>query len=357
MASAKKLPSGSWRVNACKTINGKKIHKSFTVSPNDYAGDWRAAKKQAELLANNWALEKEEEKHIITVKKALYEFLDFKKESLSPSTYKDYLNMPQYFESIFDKDINDIDDDIIQSFIDTYSKNGLSPKTSKNRIGFLKSALKRVYKKTKINKVFDYTIPEAVPPDLKPPEPSQFHKLLSIASDEEKLIIILAGLYTLRRGEIGGLYGEDIMRDDNKIYVHTSLVKNEKKEWYRKPIPKKSHSVRYINIDPEIMKMFPDVASNEPLIKITPDAMTHHFIKLRKKAGANCRLHDLRKYAASIRSEFMPYKYIEADGGWAKDSVVMKKVYDKPFQELREEYSQEFNKNIIKEYGKELFGT
>lgn len=41
MANAKKLPSGAWRTNASKTINGKKYYKSFTVSPKECGGDSR----------------------------------------------------------------------------------------------------------------------------------------------------------------------------------------------------------------------------------------------------------------------------------------------------------------------------
>ena len=36
MASAKKLNSGSWRVQVKKVIDGKTIKKSFTVSPKDF---------------------------------------------------------------------------------------------------------------------------------------------------------------------------------------------------------------------------------------------------------------------------------------------------------------------------------
>lgn len=70
----------------------------------------------------------------------------------------------------------------------------------------------------------------------------------------------------------------------------------------------------------------------------------------------NCRLHDLRKFAASIRSEFMPTKYIEAEGGWSKNSNILTTIYDRPFKEKREEYSKIFNEKISKEYERELFG-
>ena len=35
MATAKRLPSGSWRCRAKKVIDGQTVTKSFTVSPDD----------------------------------------------------------------------------------------------------------------------------------------------------------------------------------------------------------------------------------------------------------------------------------------------------------------------------------
>ena len=353
MASASRLQSGSYRVQVTKTIDGKKIKKSFSASPDDYAGDWRKAKSQAELMARNWQMNAEKEAHKISVKKAIDNYLAFGKESWSPSTYKDYKNMPKHFESIKDYDIRDIDDDILQKFIDDNKIKGLSPKTSRNRVNFLIASLKHA----KLKPNFDIKIPEAVDPELNPPEPSEFHRLLELASPEERLTIILAGLYTLRRGEICGLYGSDLLWDINRIYVHTSVVKDEHKQWVRNLKPKTKQSVRVIDIHPEIMKLFPKVKPDEPVIKMNPDEITHHFDRLRVKAGVTCRFHDLRKYAASLRSEIMPAKYIEADGGWGKDSVVLRDVYDKPFVEKHREYSKKFNKQIFDEYKKELFGN
>ena len=353
MASAKKLPSGSWRVIANKTIDGKLVRKSFTVSPNDCAGDSKKAKKQAEHLADEWILGAEAEAHKFTVKQALDSYIQSRKAVLSPSTIKDYLNMPKHFENILETDVNDIDTQTIQTLINAWAIKSLSAKTIKIRVNFLTASLSYVG----IDKRFRVMIPKSIKPELLPPEPSEFKRLLSMATPEEKLTIILAGLYTLRRGEIGGLCGEDMLWDLNSIYVHSSRVKDADKKWIRRNMPKNLNSVRVIQIDPEIMKLFPKVAPKEYVIKMNPDEITHHFGRLRKKACVNCRFHDLRKYAASIRSELMPSKYVEADGGWRKESTVLQTIYDKPFKEKRKEYSKRINAQIIADYGNELFGN
>lgn len=353
MASAKQLASGSWRCQAKKKIDGKNIVRSFTVKPEDCGGDWKKAKKKAELLAAEWALNAEAEAHKITVKKAIDDYIEGKKLVWSPSSYKDYLNMPKHFETIWDMDIQDVDSKTLQGIINIFSAKGLSHKTMVNRHNFLTAALSF----SGVNKRFQVVIPKTIKPELLPPEPSEMKRLLALANPEEKLTIILAGLYTLRRGEIGGLCGEDLLWDMHSIYVHTSKVKDENKQWVRRPMPKNLKSVRRIEIDPDIMKLFPKVGPKEYVISFSPDAITRRFERLRKKAGVTCRFHDLRKHAASIRSEVMPGKYIEADGGWTNDSKIMESIYNKPFKEKRKEYSKKMNAQIMTDYGKELFGS
>lgn len=352
MASAKKLPSGAWRTRATKIIDGKQVRKSFTVSPDECGGDWRQAKERSEMLAKNWLFDTEREIKVTTVSKAMEMHIETHSAVWSPSTLADYVNIPDKFDSIKDMNAMDVETKTLQQFINQWAFDGLSRKTIANRINFLKNALELVGN----DRNFKVKYPKYVPKELLPPEPSEFHRLLSTARPEEKLMIIFAGLYTLRRSEIAGLHGEDIIRDMNAIRVHTGVVKNVKKELVRKNMPKNASSVRLIQIAPEIMDMIPDVGPKEQIIKLTPDAMTRRFERLRAKVGVNCRLHDLRKYAASIRSEIMPAKYVEADGGWRAGSNVLKTVYDKPFKEKRKDYSKKLNEQIIQDYGHELFG-
>lgn len=359
MASAKKLKSGSFRVQVKKVIDGIEYRKSFVVSPKDFPGSLKEAEKkakaQAELLAREWILSVENDISLITVDQAMNLYIDKKEPVLSASTIHGYYKMHRYickkFSIFVKKDIRELTSKDIQTFINDSIADGAGGKTIKNRIGFILSSLDFAG----IDKKFKYTIPKTKKPVLNPPEPSEFHKLLSLATPEEKLIVVLAGLYTLRRGEIAGIYGEDMLWDRNRIYVHTSVVLDRDRNWVRQPFTKTKDSERVLSIEPEIMNLFPKVGDQEPLFKLSPKQISRRFTSLRKRAGVDCRLHDLRKYAASIRSEFMPTKYIEADGGWSKGSDVLTSIYDKPFNEKRDEYSDLFNRKISEEYGKELF--
>ena len=353
MATARKLPSGAWRTRPSKYINGKKVTKSFTVHPNECAGDWKKAKMLSEQKASVWLLETEADDVHTSVGKAMELYIEDRSAVLSPSTIADYRRMPKHFGDLVNVAAADVDSKMIQALINEMAVDNLNARTIKNRIFFLISALNYVG----IEKKFKLRFPSQIKPNLNPPEPSEFHRLLAMATPEEKLTIILAGLYTLRRGEIAGLCGEDLLWDLNSIYVHTSRVQNDKKEWVRRPMPKNLNSVRMIQLDPEIMALLPKGGPKEYVISMNPNEITKHFIRLREKACVNCRFHDLRKFAASIRSAIMPSRYVEADGGWRKDSQVLSSIYDRPFKESRNEYSKKLNKMIVDEYGEELFGN
>lgn len=351
MATARKLPSGAWQTRPTKTINGKVITKSFTVHPDECGGDSKKAKRMSEQKASTWLMEFEADTIRTSVGKAMELYIEDRSAVLSPSTIADYKRMPKHFGSLVNVVADDVDSKMIQALINEMAMDNLNARTIKNRIFFLISALNYVG----VDKKFKLRFPSQIKPNLAPPEPSEFHRLLALASPEEKLTIILAGLYTLRRGEIAGLCGEDLLWDMNSIYVHTSRVQNDKKEWIRRPMPKNLNSVRIIQVDPDIMALFPHVGPKEYVISMNPNEITKHFIRLREKACASCRFHDLRKYAASIRSAIMPSKYVEADGGWQKGSQVLSSIYDKPFKESRNEYSKKLNKMIVEEYGDVLF--
>ena len=86
MASAKKLPSGNWRVNLYigKTPDGKRQYKSFTAD----------TKKEAEFLAAQY-----NQNHIdvnrseLPLRDAVERYIKSKENVLSPSTVRGYNNI------------------------------------------------------------------------------------------------------------------------------------------------------------------------------------------------------------------------------------------------------------------------
>ena len=83
MATAKKLPSGSWRIQPCKTLaDGTKLRTSITAP----------TKKEAELLAIQWQVEQEQHSsENLTLGDALDEYLKtLEKTGSSPTTLREY---------------------------------------------------------------------------------------------------------------------------------------------------------------------------------------------------------------------------------------------------------------------------
>ncbi len=360
MANATLLPSGAYRCRPTKVINGKKVTKSFTVHPDECGGNEKKAKKKAELLADQWQFEaKEEESGTITVDQAIDKYNASKEGVLSPSTMADYYRMKKYFERILNVEIHDVTTNMVQTIIgdmavmkNRYGKR-LDQRTIKNRIFYLLAVLNHF----EINKQFKLSFPaDDDETELLPPEKNEFQRLLDCAKTrEEKLILMLAGLYTLRRGEISGLKGSSILWDMHCIEIKFSRVQTKDKDWVIKP-PKTKQSIRTIEIDPRLMDLFPKVGPEDLVISKNPNQITKMFERIRKQACVDCRFHDLRKYAASIRSDMMGAKYVEADGGWKKGSKVLASIYDKPFKQKRHELAKKFNNMLMDDYGQSLLG-
>ena len=115
---------------------------------------------------------------------------------------------------------------------------------------------------------------------LDPPKQSDFKRLLEMARPEDKLCIALSSLYGLRRGEIAGLCGEDVLWDKHSIIVHSDRIKTTDMEWVRKEMPHDSKSIRRIELAPEVMDMIPHVGPKDFVISRNPDGITYRFERL-----------------------------------------------------------------------------
>ena len=109
MASVKKLPSGSWRAQASHVVNGKRIVRSFTVSPKECANDSRKAKALAELKASEWLATFEENRICnLTVRKALENYIEDHASVLSPNSVRGYRQYIPYFDDISGMRVDDV---------------------------------------------------------------------------------------------------------------------------------------------------------------------------------------------------------------------------------------------------------
>lgn len=312
MAKAKKLPSGSWRVQVFdhKDVDGKLHYKSFTAP----------SKREAEFLAAEWAADKSSTiVDNITLYEAITRYIDTKRDVLSPATIRGYEGMVKYFREIGRTTLKELNNTAIQIWISDISKN-LSPKSTRNIYGLLVPSLQMFAPDYRLK----VTLPAKKKPDLYVPSDKDIKTLIeSIRGTELEIAVLLAAFGPLRRGEICALEDSDI--HGNIVKVRKSMVKGPDKIWYIKQ-PKTYSGYRSLEFPDYVIEKMEGIHGR--IIKATPDQISNRFRRAVISAGLpHFRFHDLRHYSASIMHAIgVPDQYILQRGGWASDNV-MKTVY------------------------------
>ena len=332
MATAKKLPSGSWRCRIYDYTDekGNQHYKSFTADTK------RKAEKLADIYLDACA-ERNRTARIdrITVQEALTRYIDAKSGVLSPSTLRGYRKMAANdFGNIEDVDIFDLTSERLQRFISSLTRNRRrSPKTVSNIYGLLSAALSMF----RPDAVFHVSLPKRAKQKKTAPSNRQIRELFFAADHEMKVCIALAAFGSMRRGEICALKYSDMKGD--LISVHADIIENEDCKFVYKEIPKTSDSIRTVKLPHEVIKMIGKGKPDDFIVKRNPPAVTYSFRKLRDKLNLDIRFHDLRHYFASIGAVLgIPDTYMSDFGGWRRGSSVMKEVYQNVIEDEKEKY-------------------
>ena len=347
MAKAKQLPSGSWRTQESKVVNGRVVRRSFTVSPAECGGDWRKARNLSELNARMWKDDLEELLYNgPTIGLALENYINDRSRVLSPSTIRGYRQMIPSFDSISGLQVSDLKSPDLQRLINDMAME-VKTKTIKNRIGFLMSALDYAGfdKKLKIR------YPQNNSVKVKAPEADEVYLILEECGDAMRPIIALAAFGGLRRSEICALKFGDISRDLRLVYVRAGLVLGDDGYIY-KPFPKNENSIRSVELPSFVLDLLPDEGSaNDFIFDLTPAAISDRFARLADRLHIDTTFHGLRHYAASFRSDLgIPAKYIEEYGGWSPGSKILPEHYDNTLASSRRKYLDLANAYIEKNF-------
>ena len=318
MATARKLPSGSWRCQifaGYEIIDGKKkaTYKSFTVKDPSKKG-----KKECERLASEWSYDHEDKGDNITVFDAVRKYIDIKEKVLSPSTIRAYeLYLKKRITPIQSAMLPELTQTGVQLWVNNLSVD-CSPKYIKNVYGLFASAVSYFGGKT-----FDVTFPSAAPAALHTPCDDDVRTLLEHIRTRPGLLsaVLLAAFGSLRRGEICALTPADI--DGSRIRVNKSMVRNKDGVWKTKPMAKTDESNRTV--------VLPDfvIAQLTIPIRLHPEQVSNRFRRAVKSSGVETRFrfHDLRHYYVSIAHALgVPDAYIMQMGGWKTDNI-MHRVY------------------------------
>lgn len=334
MAKAKKLPSGSWRVNQYvgKDADGKRVYKSFTAD----------SKKEAEFMAAEYVMYYKdlEKPRNMTVGMAIDKYIEIKDHVLSPSTIMGYKQIRRtYFKRIEDVKLGALTNDTIQTEINALSKT-VSAKTVKNAYGLLSAALKEYYPALQLN----ITLPQRKRPDIYIPTEDEMAIIMSAVRDTPMEIpVALAAYLGMRKSEILALKWSKVDFTTKTITIDSAIVKSE--NGLVTKAPKSSAGQRTIDLPDTVVEILKHHRNDSEYVCTVSEGMIFKNFSsiLKQNHIEHFRFHDLRHYHASVLLELgIPDKYAMERMGHATNNI-LKNVYQHTRTEKQKEVSSALN--------------
>lgn len=315
----RKLKSGTWFIQM--RLSGVSVPVSAATKAE--------CKQQAMLIkAEHRAGKRKIAKNQITLKEAIENYIDNKKNILSPSTIRGYNTIKNNrFQSVMNKPLRSIDN--WQSIINE-SCQTLSAKTIKNDWGFICSVLRE-------NDIVPpkVALPQVVPARKEFLDPDEIKKFVSAVKGTECEIPALLGLHSLRRSEIMGLTWGNIDLDNEIIHVRGSAVYDKDQKLVRKKTNKNTSSNRDIPIMiPELLtalKAVPKKSRKDAVVTCNPNTIWSRVNHVCKSNGLpEVGVHGLRHSFASLAFSAdvgMTEREVMEIGGWS-DYYTVHKIYE-----------------------------
>lgn len=333
MATAKKLPSGSWRcLIYIGDKNGKRKYKSFTAP----------TKKEAEFKATQFMMVKKEimDDNKITFRDAMKSYNSIKESVLSPYSITSYITikncLEKYFKWFCDMSISDITQKDVQKVVNEMSKK-LSPKTVRSRHGYIASVLsENGYEKT-----LKTQLPQKKRPDNHVPTEDEVKAVLKAAEGKElEVPIMLAAFGMMRRGEICALTLDDF--NGNVVHIKNNMVRSHDGTFHIKP-PKTYSGDRFVELPQFVVDK---IKEKGYVTNYLPDTITKNFeILLERNNIPRFRFHDLRHFSASVRHTLVPDAYTMKAGGWSSEAI-LQSIYRHTLSDVEKEMSDKVNKHF-----------
>ncbi len=333
MASAKKLPSGNWRVNLYigKNVDGKRQYKSFTAE----------TRKEAEYLAAQYnQLRIDINRSEMPLKMAVEEYIKSKENILSPSTIKGYnAVMNNCVQDLMAVRIKDISPEKIQAAFNTMSKSH-SPKSCRNAHGLVSAVLKL----HRPELILHTSLPQKKKRDIYVPDEKEIQNIypLTIGKSVE-IPFLLATQCGLRASEISGLQVSCVY--DDHIEIKQARVNGQHGETHIKS-PKSISGYRKIPISPELHDKLMENAVDDWCCPMDAYKISKHWGLFREKhsINENINFHALRHHFASKCLLLgMPQKYTaELMGHNSLDMI--EQVYQHTFPSAMERYAKQLRK-------------
>lgn len=292
----------------------------------------------------------EDGRPVVSVSEALQRYLDAKYAVLSPSTIRSYEGIKKnHFHDIGGRSIKSLTNAEVQRWVSDLYSSGLSAKTVKNCYGFLTAALTMQDDSIR----FKVQLPQAKVYDGYCPSDADIAVLIEqIKRDGDKELlrsVLLSAFAPARRSEVCCLLDTDVQ--GNIVTINKALVKDSTGKWVVKQ-PKTIDSTRKVVYPDFVIKELQGIKGR--LIPHTPDYIGDKFRKALKRSGLPYfRYHDLRHYGASIMMYMgISQKTIEARGGWASNSPVLKRIYQNKIEEEQRRETELINNRFEEKFAK-----
>ena len=332
MATAKKTPSGNWRVQIFlgRDKDGTKRKKSITAP----------TKREAERLAAEYIMEMENEAEELTkttVRQAVRGYIDIKKNVLSPATIRGYeIILDNRLQSVMPLDIHDLDSIAMQKAINEDASK-LSPKSIREAKNLIVTALKMYGVKPDLN----VTLPAKEPKMKDLPTAAQVIQM--IRGTDIELPCLLAIWLSLRMSEVRGLQFGDLK--DGILTIRRSKLYIGGKDVIRN-VNKTYNSTRRLVV-PEyieaLINSIPHQSDDDFIVAKSYQVIKKHLKKLTDANGYSLTFHDLRHLNASVMLMLgVPDKYAMERGGWSTPNT-LKAVYQHTFSEERKRVDNQIN--------------
>lgn len=332
MATAKKLPSGSWRVQvyAGKNAEGRPQYRSFT----------RPTKKEAEYEALQWQMHYKEvsrDASSMTLGEAMEKYIESKDGILSPTTIRGYDVIRRHtLPELMPVKLNKLTPQMVQQAMNQAAKpytdqkgkvKQRTPKTLRNIHGLLTAVLAEYCPGLKLNT----TLPQKERKEQTILEPEQIGILLrAVEGTVMEIPVLLAVWMCMRSSEIAGLTWDCVDFERGTITIKKALVCGRDNQWVEKGT-KTTSSTRTVRAPDYIMarlRAAKEEASDDHVTHLKGSCLRDRLHTITKHNGLpSIRFHDLRHTSASVMLLLnIPNKYAQARGGWATDHT-MKEVY------------------------------
>lgn len=316
MATPKKLPSGSWRVQV--QINGKRHSLTFDKKPSAMDVSLRIAELETCCPDKG------------SFKQCALSYMEAKSNVLSPSTKRGYYSFINSVipDDFLNKQINDITQIDVQMLINKYASDH-APKTVRNLHGFVSAILSEFRPRMVINT----TLPQKIVKDDYIPTEKDIMRILEASKNDKRYhVCFQLGILGMRRSEICAASLDKI--EGNILHIDSALVVDQDNNWVTK-LTKTDAGTRDIYLPDQLIE---EIKENGYIYDGHASAIIKALHRYQDKLGIErFTFHKLRHfYASYCHSKKMSDADIMASGGWKSD-YVMKSIYRHEMNSAKEQ--------------------